>query len=109
MTSTAPFPPAAAPEHLRDYLQASEQVQTDDRAIRELSQKLTRGAKTQFEAVQNVVTWVVDHVRYVNPPEQYDALYSLQTGKGNCQNYSHLTAALLRQAGVPCASSTALR
>ena len=101
VTSTAPFPPAAAPEHLRDYLQASEQVQTDDRAIRELSQKLTRGAKTQFEAVQNVVTWVVDHVRYVNPPEQYDALYSLQTGKGNCQNYSHLTAALLRQAGVP--------
>ncbi|MBP7341636.1 MAG: transglutaminase-like domain-containing protein [Smithellaceae bacterium] len=101
VTSTAPFPAAAAPEHLRDYLQASEQVQTNDPAIRELSERLTRGAKTQYEAVQKVVSWVVDHVRYVNPPVQYDALYSLQTGKGNCQNYSHLTAALLRHAGVP--------
>jgi len=99
--SNAPFPMTPAPNHLKVYLQHSEQVQTNDPAIRELSQKLTGGAKTQFDAVQKVVSWVVDHVRYVNPPVQYDALYALQTGKGNCQNYSHLTAALLRNAGVP--------
>ena len=28
-------------------------------------------------------------------------LYSLRSGKGNCQNFSHLTAALLRNVGVP--------
>ncbi|NLA40746.1 MAG: transglutaminase domain-containing protein [Smithella sp.] len=99
--SVAPFPLAFVPGNLKDYLQASEQVQTNDPAIGELSQKLTRGAKTQFEAVQKVVSYVVDHVRYVNPPPQYDALYALRTGRGNCQNYSHLTAALLRNAGVP--------
>jgi hypothetical protein len=99
--SVAPFPPSSLPGNLKDYLQASEQVQTNDPAIGELSQKLTRGSKTQFEAVQKVVSWVVDHVRYVNPPPQYDALYALRTGRGNCQNYSHLTAALLRNAGVP--------
>ena len=99
--SAAPFPLASVPRNLKDYLQASEQVQTYDPAIQDLSRKLTLGAKTQFEAVQKVVSWVVDHVRYVNPPAQYDALYSLNTGKGNCQNYSHLTAALLRNAGVP--------
>ena len=99
--SVAPFPLASVPGNLKDYLQASEQVQTNDPAIGELSQKLTRGSKTQFEAVQKVVSYVVDHVRYVNPPPQYDALYALRTGRGNCQNYSHLTAALLRNAGVP--------
>lgn len=99
--SNAPFPLTPVPHHLKVYLQHSEQVQTNDPAIRELSQKLTGGVKTQFDAVQKVVSWVVDHVRYVNPPVQYDALYALQTGKGNCQNYSHLTAALLRNAGVP--------
>jgi hypothetical protein len=99
--SVAPFPLVSVPGNLKDYLQASEQVQTNDPAIHELSQKLTRGSKTQFEAVQKVVSYVVDHVRYVNPPVRYDALYALSTGKGNCQNYSHLTAALLRNAGVP--------
>lgn len=99
--SEAPFPLVAVPEHLRVYLEASEQVQTSDPSIRALALKLTKGVKTQFDAVQKVVSWVVDNVRYVNPPVQYDALYSLQSGKGNCQNYSHLTAALLRHVGVP--------
>lgn len=99
--SQAPFPVAEASKKLKVYLQSSEQVQTNDPAIADLAAKLTRGAKTQFDAVQKVVSYVVDNVRYVNPPPQYDALYSLRTGKGNCQNYSHLTAALLRSVGVP--------
>lgn len=99
--SNAPFPIESTPAHLKVYLQDSEQVQTNDPDIRELSFKLTKGVKTQFNAVQKVVSWVVDNVRYVNPPAQYDALYSLKSGKGNCQNYSHLTAALLRNVGVP--------
>jgi len=97
----APYPLTDVPDHLKVYLQTSEQVQTDAPAIRELAYRLTRDVKTQFDAVQRVVSWVVDHVRYVNPPEQYDALYSLSTGKGNCQNFSHLTAALLRNVGIP--------
>ncbi|MFO7568803.1 MAG: transglutaminase-like domain-containing protein [Smithellaceae bacterium] len=101
LETVAPFPPAPIPDDLQVYLQASGQVQTDHPAIRELALSLTRDVKTQFDAVQRVVTWVVDHVRYVNPPEQYDALFALQSGSGNCQNFSHLTAALLRQVGIP--------
>jgi len=99
--SEAPFPLLSVPDHLKVYLQESEQVQTRDPAIRDLAASLTQGVKTEFDAVQRVVSWVVDHVRYVNPPVQYDALYSLQSGKGNCQNFSHLTAALLRHIGIP--------
>lgn len=97
----APFPLVSVPDYLKVYIESSEQVQTKDPAIHALALKLTKDVKTQFDAVQRVVSWVVDHVRYVNPPVQYDALYSLQTGKGNCQNFSHLTAALLRNVGVP--------
>jgi hypothetical protein len=51
--------------------------------------------------VQRILDWVVDHVRYVNPPQQYDAIYALESGKGNCQNFSHLSAAIMRAAGIP--------
>ncbi len=101
VSSEAPFPPVDIDDDLRVYLEASELVQTQDPAIAELAQRLMRDVKTQFDAVQKVVSWVVDSVRYVNSPHQYDALYTLRSGTGNCQNYSHLTAALLRHVGIP--------
>jgi len=96
-----PFPLSGVPEDLKVYLQSSAQVQTNDPEIRQLALKLTKDVKTQFDAVQRVVSWVVDNVHYVNPPVKYDALYALQSGKGNCQNFSHLSAALLRSVGIP--------
>ncbi|MBN1613425.1 MAG: transglutaminase domain-containing protein [Deltaproteobacteria bacterium] len=96
-----PFPLAKLGPGLDDYLKATQQVQADDERIIELARKLTKGLKTEFDAVQQIISWVVDHVHYVTPPVRYDALYSLDSGKGNCQNYSHLAAALLRSVGIP--------
>jgi len=76
-------------------------VQADNPEISKLARQLTNDVKTQFDAVQRVISWVVDHVRYVSPPARYDAVYALESGKGNCQNFSHLSAALLRSVGVP--------
>ncbi len=97
----SPFPLAALPASMADYLKATEQVQSDSAEIRRLALQLTKDVKTQFDAVQQVISWVVDNVRYVSPPVQYDALYALTSGKGNCQNFSHLSAALLRSVGIP--------
>ncbi|MBW2349568.1 MAG: transglutaminase domain-containing protein [Deltaproteobacteria bacterium] len=71
------------------------------RIARPLSPGVRRGVRTQFDAVQRQIIWVVDHLRYINPPRRYDALYALDSGRGNCQNFSHLTAALLRACGIP--------
>jgi len=101
LSTRTPFPLAQVGQDLRDYLQATEQVQGNDPKIRALAADLTKGVETEFDAVQRVISWVVDHVRYVTPPVRYDALYSLESGKGNCQNYSHLSAALLRSVGIP--------
>ena len=97
----APFPLSNVPEDMRVYLKATAQVQTNDQEISLLALNLTKNVKTQFDAVQRIISWVVDNVHYVSPPAQYDALYSLHSGKGNCQNFSHLSAALLRSVGIP--------
>ncbi len=99
--TAAPFPLTDIPDDIKYYLQATEQVQAGDPGIRKLSRELMQGVTKEFDAVQRVLTWVVDHVRYVTPPAQYDALYSLGSGKGNCQNFSHLSAALMRAGGIP--------
>jgi transglutaminase-like putative cysteine protease len=101
LTTQDPFPVAKAGPEVKDYLRPTEQVQSDNPRILELAKQLTAGVKTEFDAVQRVIAWVVDHVRYVSPPLRYDAIYSLESGKGNCQNFSHLSAALLRAIGIP--------
>jgi hypothetical protein len=101
LETSAPFPLAKVDPAMADYLKATGQVQVNDPRIRELAAKLTQGVKTEFDAVQRIISWVVDHVHYVTPPKQYDAIYAFESGKGNCQNYSHLSAALLRAAGIP--------
>jgi len=90
------------PSAVQDYLKPTAQVQSDHPRIRELAKSNARGVRTQFDAVQRQIIWVVvDHLRYINPPRRYDALYALDSGRGNCQNFSHLTAALLRACGIP--------
>lgn len=99
--SHAPFPLTDVPKEMKDYLSATAQVQSDDPGIQKKAQELTAGVTTQFDAVQQILTWVVDHMRYVTPPKKFDALYAFQNKKGNCQNYSHLTAALMRAVRIP--------
>jgi hypothetical protein len=97
----APFPLASVPDEVKYYLKPTEQVQSENAKIISKARELTRGVTTEFDAVQRTITWVVDHVRYVTPPKRYDALYAFESGKGNCQNFSHLSAALLRSVGIP--------
>jgi transglutaminase-like putative cysteine protease len=101
LTTRAPFPVASVPDAHADYLKPTAQIQSDHPEIRRRTLELTSGAKSQFDAIQRILSWVVDNLRYVNPPEKYDALYALHSGKGNCQNFSHLSAAFMRAAGIP--------
>lgn len=101
LKTSAPFPVAGLSDDVRRYLVATDQVPAADPAIRQKARELTASARTQFDAVRRVLTFVIDHMRYVQPPENYDGMYAFATGKGNCQNYSHLAAALLRASGIP--------
>ncbi len=103
VSSTALYPlqPTVWPSDVALYLKPSEQVQSEDQSIKDLSAELVKGARTEGEAVTRIMHWIVDHLHYVLEPAGYDALTTKREGKGNCQNYSHLTMALLRAAGIP--------
>ncbi len=97
----APFPPSPPSAEAARYLRATPDVQSEAGEIRALAADLARGAQSQAEAVRRVIVHTASALRYVNPPPAYDALFSLRTGTGNCQNYSHLAAALLRALRIP--------
>jgi len=97
----ASFPLSKIPDDVRPYLQPTRLVPSDMPEIAEKARKITASAQTEFDAVQQILTWMVDRVNYVQHPEKYDAVFSIRTGRGNCQNYSHLAATLMRAVGIP--------
>ena len=101
ITTTAPFPVKDIEPPQEVYLMSTKLVPADNPEITKLSQQLLKDCKTQFDAVQKILSWIIDHMQYVLTPDEYGALYSLKNGKGNCQNYSHLAAALMRASGIP--------
>jgi hypothetical protein len=97
----ASFPLKNLPDNVRVYLASTKQVPSEHPQIVMRARQLMSSATTQFDAVQQILSWIVDRMTYVQRPRSYDALYSLRTGRGNCQNYSHLAATLMRSVGIP--------
>ncbi len=101
LKSQAPFPLRGVPKELAPYLSATAQVDKDHPGINKKAKLLTADSTTEFDATQKILSWVVDNMSYVLTPVSYEATYSFGSGKGNCQNYSHLAAALMRAVGIP--------
>jgi len=101
METSSPFPLQGLSQKEKIYLTATKQVPSDNYQIIQETKNLTAGAETEFDAVQRILSWIVDHMNYELRPKSYDAKYAYYTGKGNCQNYSHLTAAMMRSVGIP--------
>ncbi len=101
MDSSAPFPLNDIPNDDAVFLKPTQMVQSDNEEIIALSKRLTGNARTTHDAVNAILNWVADNVKYTYNPPQYDAIHTMKTGKGNCQNFAHLSMALLRAAGIP--------
>ena len=101
LETKSPFPVQSLPADVRPYLEATKQAPSGDPAILKMAKDLTAGSRTQFDAVQKILSWIVDHMTYVLRPASYDAAFSIETGKGNCQNYSHVAATLMRAVNIP--------
>ncbi|QOX78978.1 transglutaminase domain-containing protein [Trichlorobacter lovleyi] len=100
LESKTPFPLGSLASRESLYLQHTEMVQGDSE-IRSLARQLTSGVKNEYEAVSAIINWVTDNIKYTFNPPQYDASYTLSTRSGNCQNFAHLSIALLRSVGIP--------
>ena len=97
----APFPLKDIPEDTRIYLKSTKMVPANNSLIKQKAASLVNGSETEFDAVQKVLSWVVDHMNYTLTPGDYSAIYAIKNQRGNCQNYSHLTATFLRAVGIP--------
>src|SRR5664279_99772 len=62
LENQAPFPLRGVPEEMKVYLQETAQVQTNNTEIRQLALKLTKDVKTQFDAVQRVISVSYTHL-----------------------------------------------
>lgn len=101
MQSKAPFPLRATPQNETVFLKSTEMVQSGSVEISSLAKKLTARANTEYEAVTAIMNYVSDNIKYAYNPPQYDALFTLNAKSGNCQNFAHISLALLRAAGIP--------
>ncbi|MBF0329341.1 MAG: transglutaminase domain-containing protein [Nitrospirae bacterium] len=101
MESRVDFPLKSIPDSEKVFLKQSEMVQSSSPEISSLSKRLTEGAKTEYEAVTAILNYVADAIKYTYNPPQFDSLYTLRNRTGNCQNFAHLSMALLRAAGIP--------
>ncbi len=101
LMSAATFPNEGLPSNIYMYLNPSKLVQSDSPELQNKANELTMGISFQYEAVQAILHFIVDHLRYDLFPDKYDALYAYKNRRGNCQNYSHLAAALMRVVGIP--------
>jgi transglutaminase-like putative cysteine protease len=101
MTSDAAFPLRNIPRKEQIFLKSTEMVQSENGDIAELSKTLTDGAVTEYQAVSSILNFIADNIKYSYNPQKYDAHYTLANRSGNCQNFAHLSMALLRAAGIP--------
>jgi transglutaminase-like putative cysteine protease len=100
LESKTSFPLGSSASKESLYLQSTEMVQQDS-DIKSLARQLTSDSKTEYEAVSAIINWVTDNIKYTFNPPEYDAVYTLRTKSGNCQNFAHLSIALLRTVGIP--------
>jgi transglutaminase-like putative cysteine protease len=84
-----------------ELLAPTTQVPTDDR-LRDLAGDLRRELSPR-DAVEAAVGWVGDRLAYVSGTTgvHTSAIEAWEGGRGVCQDFAHLTLALLRAMGVP--------
>ena len=108
LRDTAPYPvdPRALPPEARELL--AEPLPADDE-LEALSRMLLRGASTQLEGVERVVSWVSKRIRYELPSLLSESAFSChRSRRGSCVGRSLLAADLLRRGGIPARQVTGI-
>jgi len=76
-------------------------IQSDHPKITKLAEKLTNGIDTPLEKAEKLVAWVYENIEKRPVLSVPDALSTLKTRRGDCNEHAMLLAALARAAGMP--------
>lgn len=83
------------------YLSASKYVQSDDREIKNTAKAITNNTPYESAAVASLMLWVSENLKYDANVSSHDASWTFHNRRGTCENYAHLSLALLRSVGIP--------
>ncbi|THB81541.1 MAG: transglutaminase domain-containing protein [Desulfobacteraceae bacterium] len=96
------------PFDLRKLTKPGPFIQSDTPEIMALAQEITQGETLAVNKVRKLVDWVYKNIEKRPSPSIPDALSTLKTRKGDCNEHAVLLAALGRAAGIPTRVETGL-
>jgi len=76
--------------------------------LHDIAENLASSATTDYERVVAVNSWVSTHLRYQESPATRSPLEALEDRSGDCDDYTALSAALLRSIEIPAHRPTGL-
>ncbi len=95
------FPPDyTGDEMLFHYIQASDNIQSDDPVLIRKAEEITRGAENSWEASIRLSKWVAENIHYAIPGGG-SAKGAYEMRAGECGAHSMLLAAFCRAVGIP--------
>jgi len=94
-----PTPPTCA--EAKSALSSTAYVQSDAAEIKDLSHSLTSNASYDSDKVKILAAWIYDNLKKQSVIGLPDALTTLKTKTGDCNEHASLFAALARAAGIP--------
>lgn len=86
---------------LKPFLEAGPYIQSDSDEIINLSREIVGGEKNSWEAARKINAWVYENIDRRFTPDLSNALQTLHSRQGDCGEYTALTVALMRAAGIP--------
>ncbi|MDY6831011.1 MAG: transglutaminase-like domain-containing protein [Thermodesulfobacteriota bacterium] len=93
---------------LAPFLLADPFVQSDDPAIAELAARITKDHSEPVKKAQALIDWVYTEIEKRPVVSLPNALATLRTRQGDCNEHAVLLAALARAAGIPAGIETGL-
>ncbi|MGZ4926631.1 MAG: transglutaminase-like domain-containing protein, partial [Halobacteriota archaeon] len=99
--SQLPVKLPASDEGAGKYLSASKYVQSDDREINNTAKAITNNTRYESAAVASLMLWVSANLKYDVNVASHDASWTFHNRRGTCENYAHLSLALLQSVGIP--------
>lgn len=101
ITQNAPYP-FNYPEELSIYTKESDYVKISSE-IKTKAEELRGNSNDTYEIIANVVNWIYQNIKYdkayVDPT--MDSEFVMREKKGVCDEFSHLTIAMLRHLNIP--------
>ncbi|MFH1448256.1 MAG: transglutaminase domain-containing protein [Candidatus Micrarchaeota archaeon] len=91
------------PDELEIYALPSENIQSDNNAIREMAEGITENSSNQFEKLAKIAIWVHEHITYDESlsGKEKDAIWTFSKRRGVCAEYTTLFIAMARSIGIP--------